>query len=261
MHSPDTTKKFHLQKLGIYCFNGGLLAGIFMLSLGLTSCGGGGGSGGTPDTTPTISYISPAGIVASSVPQTITIVGTNFVTGLTYSITNSSGVPYTISSSSLLSPTQLSVKVTISTAPTDNYAIFAIKASGGSTTLASNVLGVAGTVQTSAAVLAILNPTCTMCHDTANAAMNLNGGLDLTSMSIGGKTGTIGIPSSGCSNKLRITPGDPRRSSSVLIDKIKATTSPSSPACSGVPMPYGGSQLSPTDIQIIVDWVAGGAKP
>lgn len=237
-----------------------------MLAFGLTSCGGGGGGGGgggTADTTPTISYISPYGIVASSsVPQTITIVGTNFVTGLSYSITNSSGVPYIISSSSLISPTQLSVKVTINTAPTDNYAIFAIKASGGSTTLASNVLGVASSVQVAAnAETVFFNNGCTGCHNSGT----LSGGLNLLDLTLGNSTGVL-KQSIGCNSKLRVTPGDPRRSSSVLIDKIKATITPSSPACSGSPMPYvmppgTFTPISSTDIQIIVDWVAGGAKP
>jgi hypothetical protein len=255
MQSPVTTKKFHLHKLGMYCFNAGLLAGILMLSFGLTSCGGGGGTpAATADTTPTISYISPSGIVASSVPQTITIVGTNFVTGMSYSITSSSGVPYTISSSSLLSPTQLSVKVAINPAPADNYVMFAIKASGSSTTLASNVLGVASSVQVAAnAETVFTNNICTGCHNSGT----LSGGLDLTDLTLANSTGVLQT-SSGCSPKLRITPGDPRRSSSVLIDKIEATST--SHACNGVPMPYGGSQISPTDIQTIVDWVAGGAK-
>jgi hypothetical protein len=259
MQSIITAKKFQLHKLGMYFFNTGLLAGILMLSFGLTSCGGGGGGGGgTTNTTPTISYISPSGIVASSVPQTITIVGTNFVTGLTYSITNSSGVPYTISSSSLISPTQLSVTVAINTAPADNYAMFAIKSSGSSTTLASDVLGVAGTLQTTTTpngIQTIFNTNCIGCHD----GTTLSGGMNLTSMAIGDSTGAIGKPSSGCISKLRITPGDPRRSSSVLIDKIEATST--SHACSGSPMPYlAALPLSTSDIQIIVDWVAGGAK-
>jgi cytochrome c551/c552 len=46
------------------------------------------------------------------------------------------------------------------------------------------------------------------------------------------------------------------RSQSVLIDKIRATST--SPACSGAPMPKG-APLSAADKQRIIDWVAQGA--
>lgn len=259
MHSYFTTIKFHHHKLGIYLFNAGLLAGMLTLTIGLISCGGSGSGGGVANTTPTIDYISPSGMVASSVPKTITIVGSNFVSGMSLSITNSSGVPYTISASSVLSSTQLSATVNIITAPADNYVTFAIKSSGSPTPLAAYVLGVASSVQTTTTpngIQTIFNNNCIGCHDSTT----LKGGMNLTSMAIGDSTGAIGKPSTGCSSKLRITPGDPRRSSSVLIDKIKATST--SAACSGSPMPYlAATPLTPNDIQILVDWIAGGAKP
>jgi hypothetical protein len=70
-------------------------------------------------------------------------------------------------------------------------------------------------------------------------------------------SGLISNPSFSCSPKFRVAPGDPRRTSSVLIDKIQ--TSGGSPAC-GSPMPLTGSALTATDIQTIIDWVALGAN-
>jgi len=149
----------------------------------------------------------------------------------------------------------LTANVTISAAPTDNYVTFAIKSSGG-TTLASTVLGVAGANKTVAnSIQAIFNNKCAGCHTGATS-----GGLNLTDATIGNSTGVIGIQSAGCSSRLRIEPGDPRRASSVLIDKIKAQSTGIA-ACSGTPMPPTGSTaLTPQEIQDIVDWVAGGAN-
>ena len=256
MQIQTNTTQAALQKLGTCLFNFGLLSGLATLTFGLVSCGGGGAS--TPvtgNTTPTITSITPVGIVASSSPQTLSILGTNFAAGMNLSIANSSGVTYTITASSVKSSTVLAASAVITTAPSDNYVTFAIKSSSGTTTLASTVLGVATTMQTAVGgIQTIFNINCAGCHN----GTTLSGGLDLSNASIGNSTGVIGNTSTGCAPRFRVLPGDPRRSSSVLIDKIKATSI--SPACSGVAMPNGGAPLSSTDIQAFVDWVAGGAN-
>lgn len=257
MQIQTNTTQAALQKLGTCLFNFGLLSGLATLTFGLVSCGGGGAS--TPvtgNTTPTITSITPVGIVASSSPQTLSILGTNFAAGMNLSIANSSGVTYTITASSVKSSTVLAASAVITTAPSDNYVTFAIKSSSGNTTLASTVLGVAGTAKTLATnIQPIFNVSCGGCHTGAQAQNYL----DLSSYTAStGSTGPIGIPSVGCSTRFRITPGDPRRASSVLIDKIKVTST-GIPACSGVAMPQTGT-LTVQAIQDIIDWVAGGAN-
>jgi len=259
MHTQTDKKKLYFPKLGAYLFNFGLLAGLATLTFGLVSCGGGGASGttGNPgNTTPSLdpgTPMVPAGIVASSVNQTLAIYGANFVNGMALSLAESSGVPVSIISSSVTSSTAMTIQVNIPTVPADNYVTFTIKSSGGST-YASAVLGVAGAVQTAAAIQTIFSNTCTGCHNSTT----LSAGMDLSNMAIGNSTGVIGITSSGCAPKFRITPGDPRRASSVLIDKIEATSAV--PACNGAPMPKSAAPLSSSEIQAIIDWVAGGAK-
>lgn len=249
--------KTNLQSIGAYLFNFGMIAGLVTLTFGLVSCGGDESSpAGTINTTPTITSITPPGIVASSAAQTLTIYGTNFVSGVTVSVTSSTGTINNISPTSVKS-TEIKVNVPIgTTAPTDNYATVQIKSSG--TTLASIGLGVASTPpKTFAYIQNLFTTKCGGCH----SSTTLDGSMDLTDLTLGDSTGVIGIPSAYCSSKFRVTPGDPRRTSSVLIDKIKATLG--SPACSGVPMPKGASGpalLTTGEIQDIVDWVALGAN-
>lgn len=255
MHT-ETYSKNGSKKLGAYLFNFGMMSGLATLTFGLISCGGGGGSTTTTtgSTTSTISNIVPVGIVASSVPQSLSIAGTNFASGMTLSITSSSGTT-NITPTSVTS-TVIAASVTISTVPTDNYVTVSIKSSGG-TTLASTVLGVASANKTVAnSIQAIFNSKCAGCHTGATA-----GGLDLSNATSGNPTtGVIGMSSSNCSSRLRVTPGDPRRASSVLIDKIKVQSTGIA-ACSGAAMPPTGSTaLTAQEITDIVDWVAGGAN-
>ena len=116
--------------------------------------------------------------------------------------------------------------------------------------------GVAGTRRTLFAhVQPILDTNCGTCHDGSPA----NGFLDMSSYAAtasANPTGLIGIPSYSCAPNFRLIPGDPRRTSSVIIDKIQAHFGLS--ACSGYPMPPL-IPLSPSEIQTIIDWVAGGA--
>jgi hypothetical protein len=246
----ETGSKNNARKLGSYLFNFGLITGLATLTFGLISCGGGGATTNPGNTTPTITSITPSGMVASSVPKALSILGTNFVSGMTLSIANSSGVVtgYTITASSVTSSTVLAVSAVISAAPTDNYVNFAIKSSAG-TTLASTVFGVASANKTLATdIQAIFDAKCVACHG-GSGGLYLNNGLSAA--------GLITTNSVGCSAKFRVAPGDPRRASSVLIDKIKAT--PSSAACFGTPMPQTGP-LTAQEIQDIVDWVAAGAN-
>lgn len=236
-----------------------MITGLATLSFGLVSCGGGGGSGsGTsnnPDSTAlTIDSITPPGLVASSVFQTLTIAGTNFASGVTISITNSSGVP--VVSSVSVSPTLITAQVKIDTAPSNRYVMVSIQKA--SDTPVTHILGVAGIRKAFAAniqpifITTASGVSCTMCHGGATPS----GGMNLNSVSY-----LNNEPSQGCSSKLRVTPGDPRRSSSVLIDKIKVPST-GTPACNGnLQMPPSlYSPLTAQEIQDIVDWVAGGAN-
>jgi hypothetical protein len=92
---------------------------------------------------------------------------------------------------------------------------------------------------------------CTQCHDSTNN-LNLSAGTTATAAAL------INTNSSGCASRLRVTPGDPRRAKSVLIDKI-LVVSTGIAACSGAGMPTVGA-LTPQNISDIIDWVAGGAN-
>lgn len=255
MHTQISTARFHLQKMGSYLFNIGLLAGLATLTFGLVSCGGGGGTSTTAiaNTTMTVTGISPLGIVASSVEQTVYILGTNFASGVSVSITNSSGTPAVNSLVIAPSGNAITAKIKIDTAPTNRYVTLKVQPSTG--TSVSAILGVASVSKTFAADISSILSTpasavsCTGCH----SGTTPTGGLDLTNAN-----NLINQPSQGCSQKFRVVPGDPRRSSSVLIDKIEATSAV--PACSGASMPNGSTSLIPAEIQDIVEWVAGGAN-
>lgn len=255
----QSESKIIAQRVQIYLFNFGVVAGLAVLAFGLASCGSGSSSTSsvTASTTPTITSITPAGIVASSVPQALSILGSNFTNTLSLTIANSSGVPYTITSSSVTSSTVLTANVTISSAPTDNYVSVTLQPATG--TAATAVLGVAGTQRTIATDIQTIFDTnlCYSCHGTS-------GGLNLSS-AIASSTGLINEPSIGCSQNLRVKAGDPRRTSSVLIDVLKAkTTTTAALACNTSTsrhMPQGTyPALSDPEIQAIIDWIAGGAN-
>jgi hypothetical protein len=225
---------------------------IVVLLLGLASCGGGSGTSGNTSPMTTITSITPVGIVAPAISQSLSILGTNFVSGMTVSVTDKNGVGYTVTPAVVSSPTVITVNVTITATPTDNYVNVTVIPTN-STPPVTAVLGVAGTNSTLATnVQAIFNANCIACHDGSAFPY-----LDLRSSA--SAAGLINTSSSWlqCSSKLRVTPGDPRRTSTMLIDKIQA--SGGLPAC-GSPMPLGLPALNPTDIQTIIDWVAGGAN-
>jgi mono/diheme cytochrome c family protein len=147
------------------------------------------------------------------------------------------------------------VPVTFNTAPTGNYATLSIMPASGSTALVSAILGVAGTAKTLANDIEaiFMSVGCTNCHSaSASGGLNLTSGFAAAAL--------INTNSAGCPARFRVTPGDPRRSSSVIIDKIQAAASGIAACGGGAAMPPPGFTLSAQQIQDIVDWVAGGAN-
>jgi hypothetical protein len=194
---------------------------LTLLSSALVSCGGGGNSRSSSNTPQpaTVKSIAPYGVEISGNQQTLSIAGTNFVNGMTVSVTNKNGNNYTVSPAVVTSSTFIVADVTVPTVPTDNYVNVNVKSSTGAT-LGTIILGVYSSSKTLLAdVQPIFDAKCRACH-TGNA----NGNLDMSSYATSasaGATGLIGIPSSGCSQKFRVVLGDPRSTSSVLIDKNK----------------------------------------
>ena len=231
---------------------------ISLLMSGLVSCGGGSSSASSSTTATTIAFLSPVGVVAPATPITLTIYGTNFWSGMSVSVTDKDGFPiFQDISPTVLSSTMISTSFNITAVPTGNYVNITVIPIDGTPPVTA-VLGVAGTARTLFAdVQPILDANCGTCHDGSPA----NGFLDMSSFAAtasANPTGMIGIPSYNCSPKFRLVPGDPRRTSSVLIDKIQAHLG--QPACSGDPMPpLSSPQISGAEIQAIIDWVAGGA--
>jgi hypothetical protein len=248
-------KKINQQTLGSSLINFGMLSGVATLTAALVSCGsGGGGTVTSANTTPTFTGLSVPGIVASSVARTFTILGTNLTSDMLVSIVNSSGVAVGTVNSSAVTATQITMNVTIASAPADRYVNVRIRTAADAT-IGESVLGVAASSVSSTAIDNIFGGSankCNGCHTTMNPA----GGLNLVDLSSGNATtGVIGAASHFCAGRLRIKPGDPRRSSSVLIDTLYTN------ACGGVSrMPFGGAALTQPEIQEIIEWVAGGAN-
>jgi len=242
-----------MQKIVGYLFNVGLIVGLSTITFGLISCGGGGGAASSDNGNGslTITEINPPGIVASSVFQTIVLSGTNFASGVTLTFTGASGTPV-VSSVAVTNSMTLTALVKIDTAPTNRYVSVSVQPASSSPAV-THVLGVASVRRnfvTHIYPLLQMNTTgasCTGCH----SGVSPPGGLDLNTANY-----LNNQPSQGCSSRLRVTRGDPRRTSSFLIDKIQATVG--SHACFGNPMP-NGTQLSPSEIQDFIEWVAGGA--
>jgi len=229
---------------------------VAILMLGVVACGGGSGSANTSTAVTTITSLSPVGAIASATPLPLGIYGTNFSSGISVNVTDKYGFSYTVTSLSVQSSTTITADVSIPITPADNYVNVTLIPIDG-TSPVSTVLGVTSTARTLAAdVQPILDANCGACHDGSIA----NGFMDMSSYAAtasANPTGLIGIPSYNCAPKFRLIPGDPRRTSSVIIDKIQAHFG--FPACSGDPMPPS-FPLSGSEIQTIIDWVAGGAN-
>lgn len=261
----------HLKKIGEYLFNFGLLAGLTTITFGLISCGGGGGGDGTGNsatssTAATISRMttiaaasSPQarGTIASSSPQALNIIGTNFgsgVAGVTVSITTpgpgAGTVDYPASS---VTPTRIIANITIPSVPTDRYVTVTVQPATGSSV--SGILGVAQNYRTIATnIQAIFNSNCGGCH-VGNLLQQ--GGLDLRDTKSANTLNEVAPTTCTPSAQFRVTPGDPRRANNALIDVIKAKNSSTYVFCQ---MPRGAvSAVSATDIDTIIDWISLGA--
>ena len=251
-----------IQKIGSYLFNISALTGITALTFGLISCGGGGDASAPPPPTTTISSVTSNGrhgMVASSVQQTITLKGSNFAAGMTVSIFSPDGIivnlPDLIPSAinTTVTPNVMNVPVTIANAPTARYVTLGIK-SGNSIVATYDAFGVASISKTlQADIYPIFNASfCQNCHDGSPSVNNL----DLSSYAAtAGSNGIYAYAQSvGCTSRLRIKPGDPRITSSFLLDKINNAD----PCGPGNKM-AGSPALTPQDIIDITEWVAAGA--
>ena len=228
---------------------------LIAFSLVFTGCSGGGGGSTPANTTPIIYDVTNAlnyvGVVASAVPQTITVTGINFTADMKLSIGETANITPTFFNSQ---PQRLVASTTISTVPPNNYITVTVNSSSG-TPLATAGLGVASAPITLAQVQIIFGSTgakCTDCHRPSGS-----GRLDLTSTDAATAALFIQSPNLGCTSRYRVIPGDARRSSSLLIDKIQV--SPPSPLCTGTLMPPSGYTITEQQIKDITDWVAGGA--
>ena len=249
----------NLNKYRPCLFNASAIIGLATLSFALASCGGGGGSGSTANTTATISSVSPVGMVASGTARALSLTGTNFASGMTVSVTDGS-TTYTTGTVTVQSANLMSTTVTIPTAPTSRYVTVTVKSSTG-VTQASTILGVASVskvLQSNAApattdIQYIFNTYCTGCHGT-------DGNLDLSTKTLSASNliQTLSNGPNKCTNRFRVTAGDPRAASSFLIDKITNLT----PCGGGVQMPKGATAtpFTQTEINAITDWIAGGAN-
>lgn len=93
----------------------------------------------------------------------------------------------------------------------------------------------------------IFTPICTQCHEGANAPEGLR--LDAANS----YAMLVNVPSSQVSSLLRVDPGDPAQS--YLVQKLDGTAS------RGARMPLGGPFLSRDQIDLVREWIAGGAMP
>ncbi len=226
----------------------------------LTACGGGGGGGGSSSSTSvSITELQPKGFVVPQTSRTVILTGTNLANGMTITATDSNGNNYAGTATYNASLGNLSVPVTISTAPTDRYLTVTLKSSTG-TVLATEALGVASVSKTLASdVFPIFNNNvCYSCHTSVS---NIP---DMSSSSLAAST-LINTSSTKCSGKYRVKAGDPRRSSNVLLDVLYAKTTTPVMSCNSVTstraMPQGsGAALTQTELDTITEWIAGGAN-
>lgn len=232
---------------------------IFIAALLLTSCGGGGGGGGGTTTPGTVSItsISPLGMVASTTARSLAITGDNFVSGMTVTVSNSLGGTYTTGTIAV-STQMITTNVTIATAPTDRYVTVTVKSSTG-TILASTTLGVASVSKVlltsptplSTDIQNIFTNSCSSCHGSSG-----NLALSTATLSANNLIETPSSTSSGCSGRTRVKAGDPRASSSLLIDKLTNNAT-----CGSLGKMTGSpTVMTSTEINAIIEWVAGGAN-
>jgi hypothetical protein len=241
---------------------------IALLSLMLSACGGsGGGTAATP--TATITDISPRGMVASASATTIIISGTNLASGMTITATDSGNINYAGITTYKSSLGNLSVPVTIATAPNPRYLTLTLKSSTG-TVLATEILGVAnvhkvlqstpsGSPPATTDIQYIFNSNlCYTCHTSVSNIPDMSTNL-LSASTL------IDVSSTKCTGKYRVKAGDPRRENNVLLDVLQAKTTTAVLSCNNttIPdrkMPQGAYlALSQPEIDAIIEWIAGGA--
>jgi hypothetical protein len=96
----------------------------------------------------------------------------------------------------------------------------------------------------------VFSVSCTFsaCHDAASSQQGLN-------LSVGSAySNLVNAPATGpMGNRVRVIPGDVKNS--YLIEKLTSTT----PAA-GARMPSNGDPLEPDRLQLVEDWIMGGAK-
>jgi hypothetical protein len=259
MKTPAFSKN-QLSKIGSFIFSSGMFMGIASLPFGLVSCGGGGDASSTSSNAPTIAYMTAVsgvpGIIAAPAAQSVTIYGSNFVSGTSVTVTNN--ITYPVSSTTVVSPSEITTSVTIPTVPNDSYVTVTLQPPGGNSV--SAILGVAHAYKTLANDIQpiFVSNNCVTCHDST-------GVFDMSTVQLSAAN-LIQAQSLGCPQNLRVTAGDPRRTSNVLVDviKTKAAGLPAALSCNNLAarqMPQGVfPALSAADIEAIVDWIALGAN-
>lgn len=235
---------------------------ISILSLAFLSACGGGGGGSSPPATPTITGVKSSGffgMIKSTSSQNITVNGTNFSADMTLSI-RGTGLTTIAVANPTINPTatSLSTSVIINPSPnTDRYITVDVKSATG-TLLASPILGVADTPQYllsgTTTIQSIFTAKCAGCHTGGSPHF-----LNLQDGTLTNSFGVIDVGSTYCTQKKRVIAGDPRRTSSMLLDRIMGGTA--SLTCNNSPMPPSGSTaLDSTELAALIDWVAGGAR-
>jgi len=249
------------SRIASFIFSSGMFTGIVSMSFGLVSCGGGGEVSSTSSNAPTIAYMTAVsgipGIIAAPAAQRLSIYGTNFVSGTAVTVNNNS-TGYTVTSTAVVSSSEITTNVTIQTVPNDSYVTVTLQPPGGNSV--SAILGVAHAYRTLAIdIQPILASNCVSCHD-------ITGVFDMSTSQLSA-INLIQTESLGCPQRFRVTAGDPRRASNVLIDLVKAQTTPAVLTCNAnravsyrqMP-PVGSPALSDADIVAMIDWIALGAN-
>lgn len=244
------------------------LAIILGTTLSLVSCGGGGGDSAAAPTA-TITDVSPRGMVASASARTIIITGTNLASGMTITATDSGNTNYAGTTTYNSSLGNLSVPVTIATAPSGLYLTLTLKSPTG-TVLATEILGVAsvskvlqstpnGSAPATTDIQYIFNNNlCYSCHTSASNVP------DMSTKQLSAST-LIDISSTKCTGKYRVKAGDPRTANNVLLDVLYAKTTTPVMSCNSSTavraMPQGSAvALTQAEIDAITEWIAGGAN-
>lgn len=227
-------------------------------SIGVTNPMPGGGPSNTLTLTvgnavPSVTGLSPCGVVAGGSDVALTVTGTNFLPTTTLDVGGMALTP-NVMSASTMTATIPAAMVAMAPANRALSVVVTNPAPGGGPSTPFT-FGVASAPRTlSADVQPILSSVCAAsCH----SAINQSGGLSLASGAALGNL--VGVPSANCATLTRVRACGSLPADSLLIDKLAAGQNSTFPACGG-PMPAAGS-ITPTEFLTIVDWVAQGAPP